>query len=137
MSREPTSEPGAQRAQYYFEASSVAILDQLEPVSPQSLTLGRGNYAEPADSADLSMKPQVRDGLWTMVRMGQIASTGTACQRRPARPAWKSSGTTNPPSRAFPGLSPAQPPENERTAIAAVGYLTRTRATASASASPG
>ena len=31
------------RAQYYPEAISAAIFDQLEPVSPQSVTLGRGN----------------------------------------------------------------------------------------------
>jgi hypothetical protein len=48
VSRELTSEPGTQRAQYYFGATSAAIFDQLEPVSPQSVTLGRRSSAAAA-----------------------------------------------------------------------------------------
>jgi hypothetical protein len=59
----PTSEPGTQRAQYYSEAASAAILDQLEPVSHQSVALGRGELRVAADSADSSVKPQVRGDL--------------------------------------------------------------------------
>jgi hypothetical protein len=56
VSREPTNEPGTQRAQYYFGAAGAGIIDQLKPVSHQSVTLARGG-------SDGQMKPQVSDGL--------------------------------------------------------------------------
>ena len=58
----PTNEPDAQRAQYYLGGTSGAIFNQLEPVSPQSVTLGRGELRDAADSANVSVKPQVRGG---------------------------------------------------------------------------
>jgi hypothetical protein len=41
----PMGEPVAQRAQYYFEATPRATSDHLEPVSPQSVTLGPDSCA--------------------------------------------------------------------------------------------
>jgi hypothetical protein len=43
-----------------------SIFDPSEPVSPQSVTFGRGNCA---GAVDISMKPQVRDILTATVRM--------------------------------------------------------------------
>jgi hypothetical protein len=48
VSRELTSGPGAQRAQYYFGTASAGIIDQLGPVSHQSVTLVRCNSGEAA-----------------------------------------------------------------------------------------
>ena len=41
----PMGEPVAQRAQYYFGATPRAASDHLQPVSPQSVTLGPGSCA--------------------------------------------------------------------------------------------
>jgi hypothetical protein len=78
VSRQLTSEPGAQRAQYYSGATSVAIFDQLMPVSPQSVALGRGN------TSDGRRADEIAGQVLAPGRLGcrHIACGAQTCQRR-------------------------------------------------------